>query len=302
MTVLVAGATGRIGAATVEALVGAGHEPVAMIRSRDRAVALSKPLQTRVGDLSVPKSLLEAFDLVDTLLLCSGHAPTLLEHQLNAISAAQETGIRRIVKISASPASAFPDTPSVAARQHLAIEAALTESGIEHTNIRPNAFAQFIGGFADTIAAGTLPMTLGAAGVSWVDTRDVGAVAAAALVTTEPLPRVIEVTGPESLTGEDLAAALSRGVNRSVIYMPISDEENRARLEAQGVPEWLVEHVTVIFGLLRDRDGGRVTQGVRQFVGRAATPFSVVIERDRHQLGLVRSSLEPDERRTKGSG
>ncbi|MFZ0043529.1 MAG: NAD(P)H-binding protein, partial [Solirubrobacteraceae bacterium] len=263
------------------------RDPVALVRSPERTAALAHPVDSRVGDLADPRSLIDAFESVQTLLVCSGHAPTMAELQLNAIAAARQAGVQRIVKISTSPASAFPGTPSRVAAQHLEIETALAASGIAHTNIRPNAFAQLIGGFAQGIARGELELTLADAAVSWVDAMDVGKVAAAALTADGPLPTHIEVTGPQALSGDQLAELLTQTTGRPVTYRPISDERNRARLLAAGTPEWLVEHVTTIFGLLRDRDGDRVTDAVREWTGRPATTMAEVLARDEGQLGIA---------------
>jgi uncharacterized protein YbjT (DUF2867 family) len=287
MTTLVSGATGRIGGATLEALLAVGHEPIAMLRAPERARALPAPVQSRVGDLSDPESLNRAMASVDTLLLCSGHAPTMLDLQLNAISAARENGVRRIVKISTSPASAFSGTPSQVAAQHLKLEAALAQSGIEHTSIRPNAFAQLLGTFAQGIAHGTLELTLGDSAVSWVDAHDVGVVAAAALRADGPLPPYIEVTGPQALTGDEIAEILSGVTGHRVAYRRITDDTNRARLLAAGAPEWLAEHVIVIFSLLRDHGGDRVTDGVASWTGHPATALAEVLVRDQHELGIA---------------
>lgn len=292
MSTLVTGATGRIGGATVEALVALGHQPIALVRAPDRVNALRHPIPSRVGDLADPAALTRAVSDVDSVLLCSGHAPNMQELQLNLIAAARRSGVRRIVKISTSPASAFPGTPSAVAAQHLELEAALAESGIEHTNLRPNAFTQLLGGFAPSLARGELSLTLGEASLSWVDARDVGAVAAAALLADGPLPHHIEVTGPEALTGHRLAQILGEAIGRRVEYKPISDEENRRRLLAAGAPAWLAEHVVVIFSLLRDHGGHQVTDAVLRWVGRPATPVHEVVAREGKALGITPATAQ----------
>jgi uncharacterized protein YbjT (DUF2867 family) len=62
MTMLVAGATGRIGGVTLDALLVTGHEPFAMIRRADRAAALSTSLLFRVANFSAPATLPAAFE------------------------------------------------------------------------------------------------------------------------------------------------------------------------------------------------------------------------------------------------
>ena len=290
MATLVAGATGRIGGATLQSLLDLGHEPIALLRNDRRAAALTHPVETRVGDLGDPASLDGALASVDTLLLCSGHAPDMRDLQLNALAAARRQGVRRIVKISTSPASAFTGTPSAVAAQHLELEAALADSGIEHTNVRPNGFTQVLGGFTQGLAQGELNMTLGEAAVSWVDARDVGEVAAAALLADGSLPSHIGVTGPEALSGAQLAEIFSETTGRPIVYRPISDEAKRDALLAAGAPRWLAEHVVVIFSLLRDRDGDRVTHAVPAWTGHPARSVRNVVARDAEALGITPGS------------
>lgn len=284
--ILVIGATGRVGGATLRALVESGHAPTALVRGPERVEALPVPASCRIGDLADRASLADSMQGMDAMLLCSGHEPAMLEVQLGALAAAESVGMRRIVKISGSPASSFEGTPSAVVAQHLEIEAAVRRSGLEFTFIRPNAFTQLLAGYAGEIANGRLPLAFGAASVSWVDVVDVGAVAAAALRTDGPLPDVIDVTGPEALTGAELAAILADFTGTAVEYVELSDEQNRDRVRAVGAPDWLVEHVGTIFSLLRDRDGDRVTEAVEEWCGRPATSVAEVLAREGTELGI----------------
>jgi len=284
--ILVLGATGRVGGATLCALVEAGHAPTALVRTPERVDALPAPAPCRIGDLTDRAGLADSLQGIDAMLLCSGHEPAMLDVQLGALAAAEAAGVRRVVKISGSPASSFEGTPSAVVAQHLEIEAAVRRSGLEFTFIRPNAFTQLLAGYAAEIAGGRLPLAFGTAAVSWVDVVDVGAVAAAALASKAPLPDVIDVTGPEALTGADLAAAVAAFTGSPVEYVALSDEQSRERVRALGAPDWLVEHVGTIFALLRDRDGGRVTDAVEEWCGRPATSVAGVLAREASELGI----------------
>jgi uncharacterized protein YbjT (DUF2867 family) len=279
MAILVTGASGRIGGSTLRALTQLGEPAIALVRGSDRARSLPAEVEHRFGDLADRASLRRAFSGIERLLLCSGHAPDMRELQLNAIDVAREAGVSRIVKISASPATAFAGTPSAVAAQHLEVERALATSGIESTNIRPNAFAQMLYAQGSALATGRLELALGASAVSWVDAEDVGAVAAAALLTGDGLPVCVEVTGPEALDGNALARILSQVSDLTIVYEAISDDESRARLAAAGLPGWLVEHIVVVFSLLRD-DGERVTDQIERWTGRVGTPVSEVLARE----------------------
>src|SRR5271156_6785801 len=96
--ILVSGATGTVGRATLRSLPAVGAAPVALVRDPVRAVEqLGSQTQTRTGDLSDESSLTDAFTGVDRLLLCSGNDPTMLEGQLTAARAIAGSSIERVV-------------------------------------------------------------------------------------------------------------------------------------------------------------------------------------------------------------
>jgi uncharacterized protein YbjT (DUF2867 family) len=85
-SVLIIGATGRVGAATIDALRTAGAEPIAFVRDRNRAAGLlghHTPL--RVGGLADEASVRGALDGVYAVLLCSAHGPAMREQQLTGV-------------------------------------------------------------------------------------------------------------------------------------------------------------------------------------------------------------------------
>ena len=114
--VLVMGATGNVGGATLAALREAGVEAVAFVRNRDRAAEqLGADQPVRVGDLADKRSVAAALEGIERVLLCSGNDPGLREQQLNAVEAIAASDVRRIVKISASAVATRPDSPPASA-------------------------------------------------------------------------------------------------------------------------------------------------------------------------------------------
>jgi uncharacterized protein YbjT (DUF2867 family) len=279
---LICGATGRVGGATLDAIVSAGHEAMALARTPDRAKALPGDIEVRVADFADVAALESAFAGVDALLLCSAHGPEMAVGQLNAVAAAERAGVQRVVKISASPASIFPGTPAEAAAQHLEVEEALRATSLSAVCIRPNAYMQTLAAFAPAIRGGQLPLALGSAPVSWMDVQDVGALSALALTSDSLNEQIIEATGPEGLTGEDAAAALSDALAIEVVYRPISEESAREAMLETGMSAWFVDHVLTVFRLLRERGGGDVSDAVPRLLGRPATTLAGVAKRDAH--------------------
>jgi uncharacterized protein YbjT (DUF2867 family) len=275
MKILVTGATGLIGGTVAQSLRELGVVPIVLTRERGRARDLQElGHEVREADFADPPALAEAFADVDRLLLCSSHGPQLRSVQVEAVRAAQACGVQRIVKISGSPASMFPGTPAGVASDHLRIEQELWATDGESISIRPNAFTQTVVRLiARQAEKGAITLPMGEALLSLVDARDVGAVAAVALVRDEPLLGVLEVTGPAALGFAELAEILAARIGHPVAYKPTTDAAAIEALVADGASRWYAEHAVGTLALLRDRDGDRVTDTVQEVTGRV--PISV---------------------------
>jgi uncharacterized protein YbjT (DUF2867 family) len=281
----VAGATGRIGGATARGLTELGVPFSTLIRTPDRRAALgNRAANTVVADFSDEDGLTRALAGTERLLLCSAHGPDMAALQLSAIRAARRAEVRRVVKISASPASIFPGTPAEAAAAHLEVEEALRTSGIQSAIIRPNAFLQGLLDLRSEIDAGLIRLPLGDARVSWVDADDVGRVAAR-LLASHALPgHMFEVTGPAGLTMDEVCEEISDVSGRQVVYQPVSDETAREALVARGLHHWYANHIVGVFGLYRVRDAGYTTSVVQELTGQAPASVREILLRNRSIL------------------
>jgi uncharacterized protein YbjT (DUF2867 family) len=272
--VVIIGATGKVGGATLAALREAGVEAVAFVRDRDRAAEHLGPDQpVRVGDLTDKRSVAAALQGIERVHLCSGHDPGLVEQQLNAVKAIADSDVRRIVKISSSPVATRPDSPARVGRDHAAIEEALRATGRETVAIRPNVFMQSLLGQAAAVASGILPGPEGDLRVSFVDVADIGRVAATALMADEPPADVLEVTGPEALTWPDVAAAMSAVLGRRITFHATPPDVMAEGMRALGHPQWLIEHMLELGALLSEAKAAEVTDTVERLTGRSPKPL-----------------------------
>lgn len=90
---------------------------------------------------------------------------------------------------------------------------------------------------------GVYPMPIGSKGVAMVDTRDIAEVAAIELTRRDRAPgklpvETINLVGPNTLTGSDLAAIWSEALGRPIIYGgddPTAFEQNLATF----MPKWM---------------------------------------------------------------
>ena len=99
--ILITGATGGIGGATLKQLTSRGVPVRVLLRNPEKAAAVASPgVETVIGDLAQPRSLETALEGVTSALLVSPLDPRQVELQGNFIDAAKGTGRVHVVKTS----------------------------------------------------------------------------------------------------------------------------------------------------------------------------------------------------------
>jgi uncharacterized protein YbjT (DUF2867 family) len=144
-------------------------------------------------------------------------------------------GVDHVVKITNTSS---PDSPIARRRNQHEIEAALIGSGIGYTLLRNNAYMQNFLMLARSIAqTDAFGSSIGEGRIGLVDTRDVGAVAAQ--IAASPAGhagRTYWPSGPERLSYADVAAVLSRVLDRWITFRPLTFEEDKQGMIAAGAP------------------------------------------------------------------
>jgi uncharacterized protein YbjT (DUF2867 family) len=272
--ILVMGATGNVGGATLAALRESGVEAIAFVRDPQRAANVLGPEQpVRVGDLSDAGSVAAALEGIERVLLCSGNDPALRQQQLNAVDAIAASDVQRTVKISASPVATRPDSPSRVGRDHAAIEEALRATAGEAIAIRPNVFMQSFFAQAPAIANGVLPGPERGR-VSFIDAWDIGRAAAAALTADQEPAAALELTGPRAFTWFEVAQLMTAALGRPITHVPTPTDALAQGMRALGRPEWLVEHVLELAVLMSEPKAADVTDTVEQLTGKPPRSLS----------------------------
>ncbi len=113
---------------------------------------------------------------------------------------AKLAGVERVVRLSAM--SADPQAKSDLSRRHGLREKALEKSGLAWTHLRPTWFMQMMLEYAPD---GRLDLPGGDGRIGWIDTRDIAAVAVAALTQDGHVGKIHELTGPAALSYQELA-------------------------------------------------------------------------------------------------
>lgn len=266
--ILITGATGTTGREVVEELRRLGAKDVrALVRDPTRADFIrAAGFEAVAGDFERPETLGAALAGVERALLLTPPTPDTVSHHRQFLAAAAGAGVRHVVKLSAFGADA--GAPEGFGRWHGQSETLLKSSGLKWTILRPNFFMQNLLGQAPQIAAtGSIFQPVGDARASFIDARDIAAVAARTLTEEGRDGQTYVLTGPEALSYQDVAAKLSAATGRGINYVPVSPEQFRAGALGAGLPEWLVSALERLNELFVSGEAAAVTDVVRR-VGR----------------------------------
>jgi len=241
MTILVTGATGNIGRQVVEHLVKRGADVRALVRDPSKA---SFPAGVSVvqGDFLDVDSLRKAMSGVSTLFLLNAVVPDEFTQALIALNVARSAGIERIVYLSVIHADAYVNVPHFAGK--FGVERMIEQMDFKATILLPAYFIQKDLMIEDTITGyGIYPMPIGAKGLAMIDARDIAEIAALELLrreqSEEPLALDrINLVGPQTLTGTDIAAIWSDVLARPISYSGDNTEGFEQNLK-QFLPAWM---------------------------------------------------------------
>lgn len=269
MSVLVLGSTGNIGPWVVAELAKSGTPARVITRNAAHAAEiLAAGTEVIEGDFGHEATLQAALAGVESVFLLTPHAYTMADLQLRVLRAARRSGAR-IVKLSGTSSAIRPDGPH-ACRQHWEVEEVLKASGQPFTILRPNSFMQVLIGqilLGGLTASGKVANALAGSGLSLIDARDVGAVAAKALLSDRWEGQTLVLTGPRAVTYGEIAGIVSELTGGDVPVVEVTPADMRAMLKTRGLEDWEADHFEEMYQLFRDGDSAFVTDTVQQVTG-----------------------------------
>lgn len=230
-TVLVTGATGRVGRIVVEQLVAMGAPVRALTRRRESAAILPATVEVVTGDLTVPESLDAGLQGVGAVFLVWTAPPATAQAVVERFAA----HARRVVFLSAPYRTPHPffQQPNPTATLYAEIERLIEAAGLESTILRPGMFASnALFWWAHAIRTnGVVRWPYGGAETAPVDERDVAAVAARTLCHGGHGGGDYVLTGPESLSQVEQARIIGDVVGRTIRFEELSPEQFRSETE-----------------------------------------------------------------------
>ncbi|MGY1434693.1 NAD(P)H-binding protein [Streptomyces reniochalinae] len=237
--IVVTGATGGLGGATVEHLLRRVPADRIGVSVRDTAKArhfADRGVRVRQGSYEDPGALLHSFAGADQVLVVSGNDPAadVVGLHRNAVEAAVAAGARRVLYTSQH--GAVPGNPYRPSDIHTATEAILGDSSVAWTALRNGAYGpldQVLGPWQRTgviaqPADGPVPYT---------DRADIAEATAVILAGDRSVDGPVALTAPTAVTFDDFAQIASDLTGRTVKRIVLDDEQWVADQTAIGVPE-----------------------------------------------------------------
>jgi NAD(P)H dehydrogenase (quinone) len=231
--ILVTGASGHIGRRVSELLAQQNAKMRLMSRTPDKVLRLAEA-EVVAGDFRDTRSLAQAFAGVEKALVISGKAEPgeRARQHGNVFEAAARAGVKHIVYLSlkgAAPTSVYPYC-----RDHYESEQFLAASGVPYTALRSAFYVDMLFGKYDS--QGVVRGPAGNGRAAFIAREDT-ARAAAAAVLARPAG-IIEVTGRELMTLDDVSCRLSEITGRALRYENEAPDETAARLSHGSEPKW----------------------------------------------------------------
>jgi uncharacterized protein YbjT (DUF2867 family) len=270
-TILVTGATGTVGAQVLRELTGKeGIKIVAAVRDLARAGSVAGPnVEAVLFDYDKPETLAPACAGVDAIFMVAPFTPNGVEQSKVLIDTAKKAGVKQIVKLGVIRTVG----DITIGRWHAAIDEALKSSGIAWTILLPGPFMQ---NFVETSAPrpdGNIYAPVGKAKASFIDVRDIAAVAAKALTEPGHEGKEYTLTGRQELDYEEIADMISHFAGRKITYVDVPEAAARQGMLAAKMPEWMVNVIIELNAWSKANGGSEITTTVQDVLGRAPKTF-----------------------------
>ncbi|OKH29508.1 hypothetical protein NIES2101_43310 [Calothrix sp. HK-06] len=262
--ILVTTPTSKVGCALVRKLVEQGVSVRAGAHNIEKARQLFPSVEIAELNFNNAKSVETALQGVKGLYLAPPREDFPVEPMKQTVKLAESAGVQRIVLLSAMGIEDM-DT------NIRCIEQSVEASGIDFTHLRINVLLQnYSTGSAEAIRQqGIFVEPLDSERTSFVDARDVAAVAAAALIEEGHARQVYTLTGAKAYNRAEVAEAISAVTGRTVRYQPMTEAEFRSLVKNLG---WADDFIKMMLGFyethIRSGNSAIVTDTIEQVLGR----------------------------------
>jgi len=280
--ILVTGATGNLGKATVEFLLKKipAKEIAVLVRDANKASDLKAlGIDIRVGDYHDKDSLVKAFQGVEKVLLISSNDfNDRLGQQKRAVDAAKEAGVKHILYTSVSMQNIEKSALKPLMGEHYDTEKYILDSGLNYTFLRDNLYADVIPMFiGEHILETGINFPAGNGRVPFSLRSEMAEAFANVLSTPGHENKTYEISNVESYSYQDLANALSAHSGKTVAYNDVSVADFSNALAEAGVPEGMIGFSIGFATATKDGDFDIPNTHLEQLLGRKPSSLDQIV-------------------------
>jgi len=273
-SILVTGATGTVGQHVVAALSDRAVSIKVGVRDPETvSTEIADAGEVIAFDFTKPETWGRALTDVDRMFLVR---PPVVDKSKIAefVEAADRQGVARVVYLSTLGAEKNVLIP------HHWIENRITATDMEYTLLRASFFMQNLSEVhrRDIVDHDEIFVPAGSGKTSFVDARDLGAVAAVVLTESGHANQAYELTGPEALDYGEVATIFSDVLERSITYPQPSLLAFATRMRRRGEPLGFIALMCGIYTTARVGLAGRVTGDSRRLLGRHPRQMRAFVE------------------------
>lgn len=279
----ITGATGSIGS-ELSLLLAQSHIGARVMCRREAQLERFNALghEAVLANFDHPETLDAAIKGCEKLFLLTAPDEAHFEREKRIIDIAVNAGVGHIVRISTSDANLGASLAY--ARSHAQIDHYLRAQPVAWTILRPTGFMQNFVESAYAISKGSLPHMLADGQISYIDLRDIALVAKHILTEEGHHRAMYFLTGPESLTVDQVAALLSNNLGIQVKEQRVSEAEMREMLRYSGMSAWYQDALIAQFRI--GASGGEidVTEEIQRITGSAPRNLATFAADYKNQL------------------
>ncbi|TGE14713.1 SDR family oxidoreductase [Hymenobacter elongatus] len=270
--ILMTGATGHLGSATIEFLLQKlpASQIAALVRDASKAASLqAKGVDLRVGSYDDPAALDQAMRGVEKVLLIAGtdEDHRVQQHQ-NVADAARKAGVQwlgyisRTLKNRATMANQLMEG-------HFQTEDYIKANGLAYSLFRNvlylDAVPQFVG--LNVLDTG-MYLPAGVGKVPFALRREMGEAIATVLAAGGGAKPVYQLTGSASYSFADVAAVLTELSGQTVKYTAAELPAFAQSLQARGLPDLVVQRIAGFLADIKNGQEDEVSPDLERLLGR----------------------------------
>jgi NAD(P)H dehydrogenase (quinone) len=294
-TIAITGASGALGRLVAELVLDDPARAANLVlttRSPQLLADLAeRGADVRAADFDDPSTLPAAFAGVDRMLLISASNATgdrIAQHGA-AIDAAAAAQVGHVI-FTSMPRVDDPDHPlGFPAHEYLGTEQLLAASVLPWTILRNGPYAELnlVERISDSVVGATLVTNTDGGRMALISRNDCAAAALTVLTTDGHQGKIYDITGPEAVSYEEIAAQISEVLGRPIAHVAIDDAAMVKRLRAAGEGELLSTLRTALGVAIREGYYAGLSPTLEQLTGTRGRSTTDVLRAHRAALETI---------------